>query len=496
MIQKGESMKKWLLSGLFVLYSITNAMDEDYVHRSKKTRRFTFSSSTQNSSTPDPQIPLLAALYHFYHINPVTKIKDLRKIIASFLWRQSDVSTELIKLLMNFLQATGEPRIVLSHESLITSLAVNQEGNQLFIAGLNVVNSWDIKNVDMPIKRLSFSAGIPNIDLIYINSLAIRPDNHYCVLAGMDIYSVKKNGIIQVWDIRKANAAVVKKQLEPSHFREAMVVAFNKEGTLLLSGSMDHTLKLWDTNDIERIYQLAQMEQEGGVQSAVFTPDNNHVIASTWNKVKIWDIGKRTCPLVIDSFTIPRNRWPQVLDLSQRERYLEIKMDKSLYQSDQVVKLWNANNLKRPSDSQGVFATVSPAIQGFAVSANGSYVVTRSERSAHLWQINEDQSMVCLARLNSHEGESSCLLLGNEGQYIASAKEKSVSLTNLEAIKWMENVADMEHYLLLKEVLNYKNTHQHSSFPLTNHLLQEIYCDVPQTLQKALAHSGHLYLNE
>ena len=92
------------------------------------------------------------------------------------------------------------------------------------------------------------------------------------------------DGTIKLWDF---NTGKLRKTLT-GHTQAVCCLDFSKEGDLIVSGSADHTIKLWDlqgniVQDIDAHYDE--------VTSVEFSPKTKHILSSSKDKTaKIWDM--------------------------------------------------------------------------------------------------------------------------------------------------------------------------------------------------------------
>lgn len=81
--------------------------------------------------------------------------------------------------------------------------------------------------------------------------------------------------------------------VQTGHSNFVDTVAFSPDGTLVASGSLDHSIMLWDTASGQEIRALSGHSK--GVKSVVFSPDGKLLASgSEDNTVKLWDVSTGT----------------------------------------------------------------------------------------------------------------------------------------------------------------------------------------------------------
>ena len=69
-------------------------------------------------------------------------------------------------------------------------------------------------------------------------------------------------------------------------------MAFSPDGTILVSGSWDNTIKLWDVATRREITTLKG--HTNGVHSVAFSPDGTMIASGSQdNTIKLWDVATR-----------------------------------------------------------------------------------------------------------------------------------------------------------------------------------------------------------
>jgi len=77
--------------------------------------------------------------------------------------------------------------------------------------------------------------------------------------------------------------------VQTGHFSAVTSVAFSLDGQYALSGSRDHTLKLWNVLSGREIRTFKGHTDV--VSSVSYTPDGRFAVSASWDKtVKMWDV--------------------------------------------------------------------------------------------------------------------------------------------------------------------------------------------------------------
>ena len=64
-------------------------------------------------------------------------------------------------------------------------------------------------------------------------------------------------------------------------------VAFSPDGTSIVSGSFDETIRVWD---VVTGKQVGEMGHENSVNSVAFSPDGTHIVSGFFDKtIRVWD---------------------------------------------------------------------------------------------------------------------------------------------------------------------------------------------------------------
>jgi hypothetical protein len=114
----------------------------------------------------------------------------------------------------------------------------------------------------------------------FVSSVAFSPD-------GTRIVSGSSDKTVKVWDAATGAEALTLK----GHTSGVRSVAFSPDGTRIVSGSSDKTVRLWDA--ATGAEALTLKGHTGPVWSVAFSPDGTRIVSGSYDKtVKVWDAGK------------------------------------------------------------------------------------------------------------------------------------------------------------------------------------------------------------
>lgn len=114
----------------------------------------------------------------------------------------------------------------------------------------------------------------------HVFSLAFSADGAR-VLSGSDDHSAR------LWDVERG------REIRPflGHTDEVLAVAFSPDGKRVLTGSNDRTVRLWDASSGRELRVLEGHTER--VSSVAFSPDGHRALSGSWDhSVSLWDLDK------------------------------------------------------------------------------------------------------------------------------------------------------------------------------------------------------------
>ena len=167
--------------------------------------------------------------------------------------------------------------------SNVFSVAFNPEGTLLAAGFGGAIKIWDVES---GIERQTLQAGFSYFLSMIFNS------------QGNLLAAGNSEGTVSIWDVTDITSEKedrkIKTLLNPSTTSDKGItsIIFNPQENLLISGSQDKTIRIWDVDSGREIRTL---DAHSTIKGMTFNPQGNLLSAGTFNEVmQIWDINSGT----------------------------------------------------------------------------------------------------------------------------------------------------------------------------------------------------------
>ena len=137
-----------------------------------------------------------------------------------------------------------------------------------------IVRIWDLRDPAGEARELPGHAG-------GVSRVMFLPDGRPVSAGGSSIGS--EFGEVKIWDLATGRALDLS-----GHTQLIQALACSPDGRRLATGSLDFTIKLWDTTTGEEVFTLRG--HTSGVLSVAFSPDGRRLASASIDRtVRVWD---------------------------------------------------------------------------------------------------------------------------------------------------------------------------------------------------------------
>jgi WD40 repeat protein len=232
-----------------------------------------------------------------------------------------------------------------------------------------------------------------------VNAVGFSPDGSY-------ILSGSHDTTIRVWDIKTGKCL---RRFEENRF-DVKSVAIHPDGRHVLS-DYDVTLGLWDVQTGKRLRTFEKHDLV--VFSAAFSPDGRHALSDSGRVLHLWDVKTGRCLRTFEG----HKRGVSSVAFSPDGRYaLSGSFDKT-------VRLWEV----RTGLPVSVFEGHEAVVRSIAFSQDGRYALSGSnDHTLRLWQVGTAN---CLRTFSGHSSEVSSVAFSPDEHFaLSGGYDKSVRL--------------------------------------------------------------------
>ena len=234
-----------------------------------------------------------------------------------------------------------------------------------------------------------------------VNSVAYSPD-------GTKIVSGSDDETIKIWDANKGEHL----QTLRGHADYVNSVAYSPDGTKIISGSLDKTVKIWDANIGQCLQTLKG--HSSYVFSVAYSPDGTKIVSGSWDKtIKIWDANTGEC---LETLVGHSN---DVLSLAFSPDGTKIISGSA----DKTVKIWDAITGQCLQTLKGH----SYGVWSVAYSPDGTKIISGStDKTVKIWDANTGE---CLKTLEGHSESFNSVAFSPDGTKIISGSlDKTIKI--------------------------------------------------------------------
>ena len=228
-----------------------------------------------------------------------------------------------------------------------------------------------------------------------VNSVAYSPD-------GTKIISGSDDETIKIWDTNKGDHL----QTLRGHADYVNSVAYSPDGTKIISGSLDKTVKIWDENTGVCLQTLTGHSES--VRSVAYSPDGTKIISGSGdNTIKIWDANTGQCLKTFEGHS------ESVYSVAYSPDGTKIISGSA----DETIKIWDANTGQCLKTLRGH----ADYVLSVAYSPDGTRIISGShDETIKIWDANTGQ---CLKTLEGHIYYVSSVAYSPDGTKIISGSD-------------------------------------------------------------------------
>jgi WD40 repeat protein len=181
----------------------------------------------------------------------------------------------------------------------VEALAFSPDGRRLATAGFQrTVRFWDAQT-GAPLSK-TVPAGDPRMKGSEgIRSLAFSPDSHFIAAGGstVGLGTLLSAGMpLRIWNVDSGEIAG---KPQVGNYGDIDLVAFSPDGSRVVTGGSDKTVRLWDAHTSQLIGPPIRLQ--AAVEHVAFTRDGNRIVAVSHDTAQVFDAnpdGKFTTELV------------------------------------------------------------------------------------------------------------------------------------------------------------------------------------------------------
>lgn len=291
-----------------------------------------------------------------------------------------------------------EVRRFVGMERQAGALAVSPDGRRFAAVEPKGIRVWEVAS--------GRQVGLLPCAGDYVNRLAFAADGKTLVSAGGG-YGNRDEPFeldIRVWDVDTGKTV---RQLK-GHRLVVHAIALSPDGSRLLSGGFDRTMRLWDLNTGD---ELAVLSHPGTVSGVAFTADGRRGLSAGGGTVLLWDLENKREVRSFDKHPVTA-----LFALPDGKHALTAT-------SDGTLRTWELETGREVNA-----ARTQVALERVSLSADGSRALLDGGKTVRLWDVAGGKEV---ARFDHPDGYGGTVLAADGGQMVSSTPDKVVRLLRL-----------------------------------------------------------------
>ncbi|REK26402.1 MAG: WD40 repeat domain-containing protein [Planctomycetota bacterium] len=238
-----------------------------------------------------------------------------------------------------------------------------------------------------------------------VASIAVSPD-------GSRIVSGSRDKTVRIWNgLTGEEQAVLRR-----HQSRVTCAEFSPDGNRIASGSIDRTLRVWDANSGYEL--MALRGHEKGIQSVAFSPDGTLIAGGSLDQtLRVWDAATGAEVAVLDKYANPVMAMQHLsLAFSPEGRRIVVgcSHDEVHHQQDNAVRVWDIQS----SHELAILHGQKNGVTSVSWSSDGRLIALGSvDDTVRVWDTTTDTE---LAVLRGHTSTVTSAAFSPNGKRIIS----------------------------------------------------------------------------
>jgi WD40 repeat protein len=256
----------------------------------------------------------------------------------------------------------------------------------------------------------------------FVRQLEGHEDSVNCVSVlenGRLVISGSSDGTVRIWELATGKCLHILKIPPGRRGQGIFALCTSEDGRWVLSGGRDTAIRLWNlsTGSCERIFE----GHKNQVFSLSISRDNRWMLSGGWDEtLRLWDLGQGKC---IETFKKDMSRIYSVC-FSDDSRWAICPG------FGERVLIWDLADKKIISSFKGHMGSV----KSIAISHDGRYLLCGIDsggintKNLYLWELATGE---CLWKLEGHPYYVPCVMISSDDQWFISAGDRTVRLWEL-----------------------------------------------------------------